>query len=73
MKDRSIICVQCEKSFVLSAGEQERLVARGFSFPKRCPECRRNRQRWTDTNDDWQNPGRGKKKRRRERQDPDAE
>ena len=43
MKDRSMICVQCGNQFIFTFNEQERLLVRGFSFPKRCPDCRKHK------------------------------
>jgi len=45
MKDLIISCIQCARSFVFTVKEQERALARGFSNPKRCPECRNNKER----------------------------
>ena len=43
MKDKTIVCCQCEASFLFSASEQERSLKHGFGEPKRCPACRRNK------------------------------
>jgi hypothetical protein len=43
MKDKTMICIQCEKQFILDRPEQERLLSRGFGFPRRCPDCRRKK------------------------------
>ncbi len=43
--DRTITCVDCKKTFVFTAGEQEFYASKGFSSdPRRCPECRRKRK-----------------------------
>ena len=42
MEDKTIVCVDCGKEFVFTAGEQEFYKAKGFeNEPKRCPDCRR--------------------------------
>ncbi len=38
--NRSLTCVECERSFTFSRGEQAFYRDRGFSDPKRCPTCR---------------------------------
>ena len=41
-QDKILICKDCGKEFVFSAGEQEFYAERGFETePRRCPECRR--------------------------------
>ena len=43
--DKTLVCEQCQKEFVFSAGEQEFYAEKGFeNEPKRCPECRRARK-----------------------------
>src|SRR5450755_3472518 len=38
--DRELICVQCSKTFVFSAAEQQFFFHKGFSHdPKRCKQC----------------------------------
>ncbi len=39
--DRVLICEDCEGEFVFDAGEQRFFKTKGFSDPKRCPDCRR--------------------------------
>jgi CxxC-x17-CxxC domain-containing protein len=44
-EDKVLICAECGKEFVWTAGEQEFYAERGFqNEPKRCPECRRARK-----------------------------
>ncbi|MBN2283773.1 MAG: zinc-ribbon domain-containing protein [Deltaproteobacteria bacterium] len=43
MEDILIKCVQCNREFVFSAGEQSFYQSRNFTYPKRCPECRKKR------------------------------
>lgn len=44
-KDITIICRDCGKPFIFSAGEQEFYAQKGFlNEPTRCPECRRARK-----------------------------
>lgn len=38
-------CVECGKIFDFSAEDQEFYAKKGYSAPKRCPECRENRKR----------------------------
>lgn len=42
-EDKVLICVECGKEFIWTAGEQEFYAERGFqNEPKRCPECRKS-------------------------------
>jgi hypothetical protein len=44
-EDKVLICKECGKEFVWTAGEQEFYAAKGFTNePKRCPECRASRK-----------------------------
>ena len=43
MRDKIVTCIQCDNTFILTAEEQKKLLDRGFSLPKRCPECRRKK------------------------------
>lgn len=44
-KDKTIICVDCNKEFVFTAGEQEFYAAKGFAHePSRCKPCRAKRK-----------------------------
>lgn len=40
-KDRTLVCLDCNKSFVFDEGEQQFFKSKGFSDPKRCPDCRK--------------------------------
>ncbi|MDH7488461.1 MAG: zinc-ribbon domain containing protein [Anaerolineae bacterium] len=43
--DKTLICRDCGKEFVFSAGEQEFFREKGFTHdPTRCPECRAARR-----------------------------
>lgn len=64
MKDEKKICIQCEKEFIVTALEKERLISRGFDIPKRCEECRRKKSK--ASNDDESRNPRDKRKRGRE-------
>ena len=45
LSDKNLDCVECEKPFVFTAGEQEFFNSRGYTNePKRCPECRESRK-----------------------------
>lgn len=37
-------CVECGSTFEFSAEDQEYYAQKGYSSPKRCPECRANRK-----------------------------
>lgn len=37
-------CVECGKIFEFSGEDQEFYAKKGYSVPKRCPECRENRK-----------------------------
>ena len=45
MRDKVLICIQCDNPFTLSSEEQERLLRREFGLPKRCPDCRRKKSK----------------------------
>jgi hypothetical protein len=51
VKDKEISCVQCEKPFVFTVGEQCRFVRLGFDTPKRCPDCRKRKSRMIEVNE----------------------
>ena len=45
-EDQNLICEDCGKEFVFSAGEQEFYAQKGLqNTPKRCPECRKAKKR----------------------------
>jgi len=44
IRDESIVCADCQRSFLWSAGEQKFYLSKGLSAPRRCPECRRTRR-----------------------------
>lgn len=50
MEDKTLICKECGKEFVFTAGEQEFFAKKGFdNVPVRCPECRKaKKQRFND-------------------------
>ena len=43
MEGKKIVCTKCDNPFVFTLSEQERFVVLGFTEPKRCRECRKNR------------------------------
>ncbi len=44
-EDKTLICKDCGKEFVFTAGEQEFYAEKGFqNEPVRCKECRSNRK-----------------------------
>ncbi len=47
-EDKTLICKECGKEFVFTAGEQEFYAERGFqNEPQRCKPCRDNRKNAT--------------------------
>lgn len=45
MEDKTIVCKDCGKEFIFTAGEQEFFKEKGFeNDPVRCPECRKARK-----------------------------
>jgi CxxC-x17-CxxC domain-containing protein len=42
--DKTLTCQDCGQSFTFSADDQEFFAQKGFSEPKRCPNCRRARK-----------------------------
>lgn len=44
LTDTKINCVDCDTTFTLSLGEQKWFTEKGFSMPKRCPDCRARRK-----------------------------
>ena len=44
-EDKTLVCKDCGKEFVFSAGEQEFYAEKGFeNEPQRCKECRQARK-----------------------------
>ena len=69
MEDRTITCIQCGDEFVFSVTEQERYRARGFDFPKRCPNCRDKKAKFVESHE--KRKGEPKRKQNRRRFDDD--
>ena len=46
-KDETITCVDCLRDFVWTLGEQLYYRDRKLSPPRRCPQCRELRRKWT--------------------------
>jgi CxxC-x17-CxxC domain-containing protein len=44
LEDKILTCADCGASFIFTAGEQEFHASRGFSDPRRCPDCRAARK-----------------------------
>ena len=42
--DKTLTCQDCGQSFTFSAADQEFFAGRGYSEPKRCPDCRQARK-----------------------------
>ena len=47
-QDRSMVCVECGETFAFSADDQRYHLEKGYTEPKRCPNCRRNRRAQRD-------------------------
>lgn len=43
--DQNLLCSDCGKSFVWTAGEQDFYAKQSFQAPRRCPTCRATRKR----------------------------
>jgi CxxC-x17-CxxC domain-containing protein len=46
-QDKILICRDCSKEFIFTAGEQEFFVTKNFHAPARCKECRMKRKNVT--------------------------
>ncbi len=44
MPDKTLNCSDCSNDFAFTEGEQEFFEQKGFTEPKRCPECRQARK-----------------------------
>jgi CxxC-x17-CxxC domain-containing protein len=42
--DKTLVCQDCGAEFTFSGGDQEFYAEKGYSEPKRCPDCRRARK-----------------------------
>ena len=71
MKDKTLSCIQCDSIFTVTVDEQKRLLDRGFSLPRRCPECRRKKSKAHESDERWKNKGKRRELRRREDDDYD--
>lgn len=40
--DRMLVCDDCKSNFVFDVGEQNFFRSKGFTEPKRCPNCRKS-------------------------------
>lgn len=40
LKDKVIVCKDCEAEFIFNAGEQDFYIKKGFVEPVRCKACR---------------------------------
>lgn len=49
-ENQDLQCVECGKIFEFPADDQEFYAQKGYSTPKRCPECRENRKRNSNNN-----------------------
>lgn len=58
MKDEILDCVQCGGEFVFTVAEQKRVLAKGFDEPKRCPQCRKKKEKFHAANETRKEEGR---------------
>lgn len=42
--DQKLICKDCGKEFIFTAGEQQFFSSRGFNPPTRCNDCRKKKK-----------------------------
>ena len=42
--DKTVTCQDCGQSFTFTADDQEFYASKGYTEPKRCPDCRRARK-----------------------------
>ncbi len=45
MRDQTLYCIQCDSPFTFTVAQQKRVNSQGFDAPKRCPECRKHKQK----------------------------
>lgn len=50
--DMLLDCVDCGRTFVITASEQSFFYSKHLSTPKRCPECRQRRREQGGNNGD---------------------
>lgn len=43
-QDRTLVCAECSDSFSFSADDQRYHMEKGYTDPKRCPNCRQQRR-----------------------------
>ncbi len=46
LEGTQLTCVECRKTFLFEAGEQQFYKMRGLTPPKRCSTCRRQKKRF---------------------------
>lgn len=49
MENKTITCIQCETEFEFTIQDQLRYEKMNFDEPRRCPDCRKNKSRSTDS------------------------
>jgi hypothetical protein len=43
-RDLVLECIDCQRNFTFTRGEQQYFASKGLSTPKRCPQCRLKRK-----------------------------
>ena len=45
LEDQTVVCVDCQQTFVFTSGERQFYLSKQLTVPpRRCPECRRLRR-----------------------------
>ena len=52
MEDKTLTCI-CGKEFIFTAGEQEFFNEKGFTPPRRCPDCRKIKREKKEQTGKW--------------------
>ena len=66
MEGKKIVCAQCNEAFYLTSEEMEKMLSKGFGLPKRCPDCRKKKNKMGKSPEDF---GRTRGRKRNSRRD----
>lgn len=69
MENKKIVCVQCNEIFAITYEEMEWILAKGFGLPKRCPDCRKKKNKMSPSSGDYGKSKGRKREHRRNRED----